>query len=163
MAAVLRVPLVLIMENNQYAFSTPLEQQYAGETLVARAPSYGIPGTRVDGNDVVAVWKAVSQAVARARRGAGPALIEAVVGRLRGHSEGDDSLDHVPEEDLRRYRSSDPVTLFEARLAADWKVSTDYLEEVQERSAALVLETVDRALASPDPKPDGKDRAIHAE
>jgi TPP-dependent pyruvate/acetoin dehydrogenase alpha subunit len=162
MAAVLRVPLVLIIENNRYAFSTPARQQYASESLAARGAGYGMPGVVVNGNDPEEVYREVSRCVARARRGEGPTLIEAVVGRMRGHSEGDDSIEYVPESERLRYRSEDPVERFEERLLDRGIATRAHLERVRERCGQVVLEAVDRAVASPDPDP-GRLRRTHAD
>src|SRR5690606_17250758 len=88
-AAVLKLPLVLVCWNNQFAYSTPASLQMAIPDLRKRAEGYGMPGELVDGNDVLAVYRAVKAAVDRARRGGGPSLIECVTMRLRGHSEAD--------------------------------------------------------------------------
>ncbi|MEE8143051.1 MAG: thiamine pyrophosphate-dependent dehydrogenase E1 component subunit alpha [Planctomycetota bacterium] len=162
MAAVLRLPLILIIENNQYAFSTPAREQFVAESLATRAEGYGIPGFRVNGNNVEEVWPVVREAVARARRGAGPTLIEAVVGRLRGHSEGDDSLDQVSAEDQQRYILEDPVTNLELSLLERELVTPEQLGAVQQRCHELLTETVDRAQASPEPDPQ-QDRQVYAE
>jgi 2-oxoisovalerate dehydrogenase E1 component len=153
MAAVFRVPLVLVIENNGWAFSTPARQQYASASLAERGPCYGIPGVQVDGAEVLAVLREVKTAVARARAGEGPTLIEAVVGRMRGHSEGDDSYLYVPEEERRRFREMDPLARFERKLISDGMTTEDELQEIARRAAKLVLEAVDRAMVSPDPDP----------
>jgi 2-oxoisovalerate dehydrogenase E1 component len=162
MAAVLRAPLVLVVENNQFAFSTPVSQQYACETLAVRGSAYGIPGVRVDGNDPRAVLREVERAVARARRGEGPSLIEAVVGRMRGHSEGDRSFEEVPAADRERYVREDPVERFERELAGEGLVTAEWLGKVHEACAALVLEVVDRARAAAEPAA-GTPRPVFAE
>ncbi len=161
MAAVLRCPLILLVENNRFAFSTPVSQQYAAESIASRAEGYGIPGVRVDGNDPEAVGLAVRQAVARARDGHGPTLIEAMLGRMRGHSEGDRSLDRVPEKDLADYIDSDPVAAFNAKLLEQGMVDQRWLDEVQQRASEFVLEAVDRAVMSADPDPQSP-RAVFA-
>jgi 2-oxoisovalerate dehydrogenase E1 component len=162
MAAVLRVPLILIIENNRYAFSTPARQQYAAESLASRAAGYGISGALVDGNDPEAVWREVSKAVARGRQGGGPTLIEAVVGRMRGHSEGDDSILQVPEAERRHFACEDPVERFESKLLEAEVMPAAHLEEVRKLTSGLVLETVERALASPDPDP-AAERRLYAD
>ncbi len=162
MAAVLKVPLILIIENNGYAFSTPASEQYASRTLAERGAAYGIPGVRVDGCDAIAVLREVSTAVARARRGGGPTLIEAVVGRMRGHSEGDDSIHLLSAEERKRYEEADPVLRFERMLLARGVADREYLGVVARKSADLVLEAVDRALASPEPDPSAPPRGIYA-
>ncbi len=161
MAAVLRVPLVLVIENNGWAFSTPASQQYASATLAERGRCYGIPGVRVDGGDVLAVLGEASTAVARARRGDGPTLIEAVVGRMRGHSEGDDSYLRIPEAERRRFRELDPLERFERALLEEKVATRADLDEVARRASSLVLEAVDRAMASSDPDPSAP-RKVHA-
>jgi TPP-dependent pyruvate/acetoin dehydrogenase alpha subunit len=162
MAAVLKVPLVLVIENNGYAFSTPASQQYASRTLAERAAGYGIPGVRVDGGDALEVLREVTAAVARARQGGGPTLIEAVVGRMRGHSEGDDSFQLVPAEVRRRSTDLDPVSRLERVLLDRGTTSRSHLDEVARRCSDLVLEVADRALASPDPDPRTPGREVCA-
>jgi 2-oxoisovalerate dehydrogenase E1 component len=151
MAAVLRVPLVLIIENNRYAFSTPAAEQYASDSLALRGTSYGIPGVQVDGTEPLAVGAAVSEAVVRARCGKGPTLIEAMLGRMRGHSEGDDSLSFVPEAERRAYELDDPLAKLERRLIAEGVAREEELLELKSDCHDLVLTTVDRALAASDP------------
>src|SRR4029079_2891643 len=116
MAAVWRLPLVLVIENNRYAFSTPARLQYAAERLSDRGIGYGIAAETVDRNDPDAMAEAVDRAVARARAGEGPTLLEAMLGRMRGHSEGDDSLKVVPADELSAYRAADPVPAYARRL-----------------------------------------------
>jgi TPP-dependent pyruvate/acetoin dehydrogenase alpha subunit len=162
MAAVLRVPFVLIIENNGYAFSTPSTQQYAAASLADRGAAYGIPGVRVDGGDALAVLDVVSRAVARARQGEGPTLIEAVVGRMRGHSEGDDSFQLMPAGERKRFEEEDPVLRFERLLLARGVTTREYLDDVTRRCREVILEAVDRALASSDPDPEAPGRGVYA-
>ena len=161
-AAVWNLPFILVIENNHWAFSTPTSQQYACKNLSKRAEGYGIPGVEVDGNDPVAVHQVMSAAVARASSGKGPTLIEAHVGRHRGHSEGDDSLDQVPADELKGYLANDPMDLIENRMVNSGIVSRAWLEEIRERCSRLVMEVVDEAMAMPEPTPNS-DRSIHAE
>lgn len=163
MAAVLKVPFILIVENNGYAFSTPASEQYASATLAERGAGYGIPGIRVDGCDAEAVYYEVSKAVSRARRGGGPTLIEAVVGRMRGHSEGDDSIQLLSSDERQRYEKSDPLILFERKLLEAGSASQRHLDDVAKRCADLVVETVDRAMAAADPDPTAPLGDVHAE
>ncbi|HEX2163463.1 MAG TPA: thiamine pyrophosphate-dependent dehydrogenase E1 component subunit alpha, partial [Thermoanaerobaculia bacterium] len=151
MAAVWRLPLVLVIENNLYAFSTPVAQQYAARRLSDRAIGYGIAGETIDGNDPDAVAEAVGRAVARARAGEGPTLIEAMVGRMRGHSEGDDSLKVVPPEDLERYLAADPVPAYRRRLLDEGAAAEDVLARIDARAAELVEAGLAGALAAPPP------------
>ena len=95
MAAVMRLPFVLVIENNQYAYSTPTAKQFAAQKLSDRALGYGIPGTTIDGTNVTLVYETCAQAVERARRGDGPTLIETITMRMHGHSASDDAS-YVP-------------------------------------------------------------------
>ncbi len=162
MAAVWRLPLVLVIENNRYAFSTPTRLQYASEHLSDRAAGYGMAGETVDGNDPDAVAAAVGRAVARARAGEGPTLIEAMLGRMRGHSEGDDSLKVVPEEELARYLAEDPVPAYPRRLEEEGVLDPETRAAVETRAKELVERVLDRALAGPPPRPETAWRPVFA-
>ena len=162
MAAVLDAPLVLVILNNRYAFSTPTSEQYRAESLATRAEGYGIEGIRIDGNDPLAVSAAVSGAVERARGGGGPTLIEAMLGRMRGHSEGDDSLGILDEAEKEKYESEDPVACLEASLVEQGIATTEHIEKVRGICAELVLEIVDEAAASAAPKLAGGERPVFA-
>lgn len=160
MAAVWRLPLVLVIENNRYAFSTPVTDQYAAKRLSDRGPGYGIAAETVDGNDPDAISRAVQAAVARARGGDGPTLIEAQLGRMRGHSEGDDSLKVVPPDELQSYLSDDPVPAYRRRLVDEGIVDRPLAEAIDRDIETLVETAVDRALASPGPDPDSAHRPV---
>jgi TPP-dependent pyruvate/acetoin dehydrogenase alpha subunit len=151
-AAVFRLPVVLVLENNQYAYSTPVERQTAARALVDKAPGYGIPGVAVDGNDVLAVFRAAREAVARARRGQGPTLIECRTMRVRGHSEAD-RYAYVPPQLLEQWRARDPIALFERLLHHDGVLTADADREMQDRIAREVEEGLAWAEASPEPSP----------
>jgi len=146
MAAVWKAPLVLIIENNRFAFSTPTSQQYAAERLSDRGVGYGIAAQTVDGNDPDAMAVAIDTAVVRARGGGGPTLIEAMLGRLRGHSEGDDSLKMVPADDLAAYRAADPVPGYARRLEEEGVLDAATHERLAARSAEIVERSIGRAL-----------------
>src|SRR5438445_7633365 len=113
-AGVQQLPVIFVLENNQYAYSTPLHLQFAVDP-VERAPAYGFPGVTVDGNDVEAVFAATLEARERAVAGGGPTLIEAVTMRMHGHAAHDD-MRYVPPEQLERWREHDPIALQERRL-----------------------------------------------
>ena len=162
MASVWKLPLVLVIENNRYAFSTPWHAQYATEQLSARGAGYGMAAETVDGNDPDAMAGALAVAVDRARAGQGPTLIEAMLGRLRGHSVGDDSLGVVPEEDLERYRAEDPVPAYAERLAAEGVLSAEARQGIESRSAELVEEALSAALEADGPDPKIAHRSVFA-
>ncbi len=162
MAAVWKLPLVLVIENNRYAFSTPWHAQYAAERLSSRGVGYGMAAETVDGNDPDAMAAALDAAVGRARAGKGPTLIEAMLGRLRGHSVGDDSLDVVPAEDLERYRAEDPVPAYAERLAAEGVLSAAAREGIEGRAAELVEAALAAALEAEAPDPKIAHRSVFA-
>lgn len=114
-AAVQRLPMVLIVEDNQYAYSTPTAAQYRCDSVVERAPGYGIEGLEVDGNDVEAVFAVVSKAVATVRSGGGPVLVVARTLRMDGHAFHDDAA-YVPAEVTAEWAERDPLALAAARL-----------------------------------------------
>jgi pyruvate dehydrogenase E1 component alpha subunit len=116
-AAVYHVPAVFLCENNQWAISTPASRQSVSKTFAIKALAYGMPGVRVDGNDVLAVYATVREAVARARAGGGPTLIEAVTYRAGAHSSSDDPHRYRTEAEEASWQGKDPLTRFEAWLA----------------------------------------------
>jgi pyruvate dehydrogenase E1 component alpha subunit/2-oxoisovalerate dehydrogenase E1 component alpha subunit len=118
-AAVYGAPVVFLCENNQWAISTPASQQTASETFAVKALAYGMPGVRVDGNDVFAVYAATREAAERARRGDGPTLIEAVTYRAGAHSTADDPARYRGEADEAAWRDKDPLARFSTWLAAE--------------------------------------------
>jgi len=152
MAAVWKLPLVLVIENNRYAFSTPTREQYAAERLADRGVGYGIPAVTVDGNDPEAIAAAVRKAVQWARGGEGPTLIEAMLGRMRGHSEGDDSLKVVPEADLERYVADDPVPNYARHLRSSGVLSEEIETALNARVEELVESSIDSALDAAAPR-----------
>jgi len=148
-AGVQRLPVVFVLENNQYAYSTPLRQQYAVDP-VQRVAGYGFPGVTVDGNDVEAVFEATRRARGRALAGEGPTLIEAVTMRMHGHAAHDD-MRYVPPELLAAWRERDPIDLEERRLA-DLGVDVD---AVRDEVGATIAAAAEEALAMPMPDPAG--------
>jgi len=116
-AGVRRLPVVFVLENNHWAYSTPNEAEFAVDP-VERAAGYGFPGVKVDGNDVEAVFQAAAEACERARAGGGPTLIEAETMRMHGHGAHDD-MSYVPKEMFEEWEARDPISRYEERLAAD--------------------------------------------
>jgi 2-oxoisovalerate dehydrogenase E1 component len=162
MAAVWKLPLVLVIENNRYAFSTPTRLQYAARQLSDRGPGYGIAAQTVDGNDPDHIGRVLAEALARARGGDGPTLIEAMLGRIRGHSGGDDSLKVVPRDELNVYLAHDPVPAYARRLEEAGVVSQATRERLDERIRGLVATVMDRALAADPPSPQTALRPVFA-
>jgi TPP-dependent pyruvate/acetoin dehydrogenase alpha subunit len=114
-ASVFQVPMVFIVENNQYAYSTPVERQMRVENVADRAAGYAMPSIVIDGNDFFQVYETVHQAVEHARSGGGPSLVECKTMRMRGHAIHD-NMSYVPKELLAEWETRDPVVRFEMRL-----------------------------------------------
>jgi TPP-dependent pyruvate/acetoin dehydrogenase alpha subunit len=150
-ASVQKLPVVFLIENNGYAYSTPNSQEFAIENLSDRAKAYGIAGETVDGNDLMAVMEAVGRAVEQTRSGNGPVLLECKTFRVRGHSEAD-KADYVPKELREEWLKKDPIIRFEAYLT-EQDILTD---EEKAKIAARVKTTVDDAVsfAEQSPPPD---------
>jgi pyruvate dehydrogenase E1 component alpha subunit len=115
-AGVWKVPCVFFCQNNQWAITVPSTKQTACESMAAKAGAYGFEGIRVDGNDVLAVWRTVRQALEKAKTGGGPTLIEALTYRIGPHSTSDDPRRYRPENEVEPWRSKDPITRFETFL-----------------------------------------------
>lgn len=162
-SAVQRLPVIWVVNNNQFAYSTPNEKEFAVPTIAERAVAYGIPGVRVDGADVLEVFAAARDAVERARGGGGPTLIESVSLRWRGHA-GHDPAKYVPTELLEHYmQSKDPVKNFESRLREAGIVDDAAIAEVQTRVEQAFEEAHAFALASPFPEPGDVDKGAWVE
>lgn len=162
-AAVQRCPLVVVVENNGYAYSTPTHRQTAASQLVDKAIGYGISGNRADGNDVMAVYETTRAAVERARSGGGTQLLEFLTYRRRGHAEHDNQS-YVPPGEIERWAAeNDPLDRYLARLTGEFGVAAERLAEID----ASVREEVDAAtdLAEQSPGCDGPDalRGVYAD
>jgi TPP-dependent pyruvate/acetoin dehydrogenase alpha subunit/pyruvate/2-oxoglutarate/acetoin dehydrogenase E1 component len=153
LAAIWKLPVVFVCENNLYAESTSYEYAVAGQDVSARAAGYGIPGVQVDGMDVLAVYEAAQEAVERARRGEGPTLIEARTYRYYGHFLGDDPRRYRTTEEEAAYRARDPIATFRARLLAREVTSQADLDAIDRRCQERVEEAVEFAEQSPLPDP----------
>jgi pyruvate dehydrogenase E1 component alpha subunit/2-oxoisovalerate dehydrogenase E1 component alpha subunit len=152
-AAVQRCPLVVIVENNRYAYSTPTTRQCAAERLADKAAGYGIPGVRADGNDVIASYQVTRDAVARARRGEGVTLVELMTYRRKGHAEHDNQS-YVPDGEIERWaRENDPLDRYVQRLTGTEGVAASELEALDARVQAEIDEATDLAEQSPPPEP----------
>jgi 2-oxoisovalerate dehydrogenase E1 component alpha subunit len=162
-AAIHKLPFIFVVENNGYAISVPMARQVAGTSVWERAAGYGIPGVLVDGSDVLACYAASQAAVARARAGEGPTLIEARVTRLTAHSSDDQQTKYRSEEELASEKALDPLPLFRAQLA-DAGILTP---EAEARIAAEVTAAVDDATeyseSQPDPDPSTAMKWVFAE
>jgi TPP-dependent pyruvate/acetoin dehydrogenase alpha subunit len=160
-AAVLELPCIFIVENNQYSYSTPLRLTSRSKDFATKAIAYGMPGEKVDGIDVVAVYAATSRAVERARSGGGPSLIEAVTMRMHGHAEHDPA-DYVPREMLAEWAKRDPVEEFAARLRELDFATDDDIKKVKEEVRQIAIDARKQALADPMAEPDDLEARVYA-
>jgi acetoin:2,6-dichlorophenolindophenol oxidoreductase subunit alpha len=150
MAAAWKVGVVFIVENNLYGEYTPLRESTPIDDLADRAKAHGMPGVIVDGQDIDTVHAAVGEAVARARAGDGPTLLEMKTYRYRGHSRTDPAK-YRPEGELERWQQRDPITILGARLAEEGVLSEDAAGALREEIQQLVDDTAERAKQGPVP------------
>jgi pyruvate dehydrogenase E1 component alpha subunit len=162
MASVFKAPVVYLCNNNQYAYSTPLERQMAVENVADRASAYGIPGEIVDGNDVLAVWEASQRAIDRARAGMGPTLIECKTFRMTGHSAHDDA-DYVPTELFESWEGRCPIRRLERDLVKRGVMTAAAIDTMQAGIKAEVDAAVQAAEQDPYPAPEDCLRGVYAE
>ncbi len=153
-AGVFKAPLVFLCQNNGWAISVPRHRQTASRTIAQKADAYGMPGVMVDGNDVLAVYKVVAEALERARAGEGPTLVEAVTYRLGPHTTADDPTRYRSKEELERMESLDPLARMRAYLSRRslWNDESEsrLLDEAREEVARAVSEAESAALPPPD-------------
>jgi len=162
LAAVQKAPFVLIVENNQWAYSTPVERQAPLKDLADRAKAYGIESAIVDGNDAVAVERTTRTAVAHARAGNGPVLIEAKTMRMRGHAQHD-AAEYVPKQMLEEWKRRDPLDRYEKFLNDGklWNAKTK--QEIDARIAREIQADVEFAENSPFPPPELAGEGVYCE
>ena len=150
MASVLKLPAVFVCQNNQYAVSTPACRGLGCRSVADRAVGYGIPGVEVDGNDVIAVHQAVQEAVARARAGEGPTLIEALTYRVLGHWVADPA-DYRPKEEVQAWRKKDPIDRLMKKLLESGDLDDQKIQELADSMESRIKEAMERAEADPWP------------
>jgi TPP-dependent pyruvate/acetoin dehydrogenase alpha subunit len=160
-AGIHRLPAVFLLENNQFAYSTPNELEFAVDP-VERAGTYGFPGLSVDGNDVEAVFEAAREAADRARRGEGPTLIECQTMRMHGHGAHDD-MSYVPDELFEEWRRRDPIECYERRLAEKHGFDSEELGGIRREAEREIAQAAEKALASPMPDPELATDGVFAE
>ena len=152
LAAIWDLPVVFIAENNGYAESTPSTYHCSVENIADRAAAYNMPGVTVDGNDIFAVHEAAGEAIARARAGQGPTLLECKTYRFNGHFEGDAQTYKVPEENEKYQTTLDPIKLFRENVLARKAVAEDELQSIDERVQSAIDAAVAFAEDSPFPQ-----------
>jgi TPP-dependent pyruvate/acetoin dehydrogenase alpha subunit len=159
-AAVQKAPFVLILENNQWAYSTPVRRQVPIENLADRAKAYGISSYIVDGNDVVEMYSTAQEAVDRARAGEGPILIEAKTFRRRGHAQHDPA-EYVPKEQREYWEKRDPIARHEKYLLEEKLLDAKSKKELEGKIEALLEKDREFAEASPMPPPELAEKGVY--
>jgi pyruvate dehydrogenase E1 component alpha subunit/2-oxoisovalerate dehydrogenase E1 component alpha subunit len=161
-ASVQKLPMVVIVENNGYAYSTPTTKQTAAKTLADKAYAFGCRGITIDGNDVLAVYETTKQAVENARDGGGVTLIEVKTFRMKGHAEHDNQA-YVPRELIEEWREKDAVVRFETMLVDRGIATVDDLKAIQQRVKSEIDAATDEAERSPMPDPSHASRGLYIE
>ena len=153
LAAVWKLPVIFLIENNGYGLSTPVHEQYACDQLVDRAKGYGMPGYNIDGNNLTEVYETVSQAKSEALTDHTPITIEARTFRMRGHEEASGTA-YVPDELFEKWAKKDPITQFRQYLLDESEINESELDELENEAENFFTEDLNRALKAELPKPD---------
>ncbi|MGC9997102.1 MAG: thiamine pyrophosphate-dependent dehydrogenase E1 component subunit alpha [Terriglobia bacterium] len=148
MAGVMKLPVIFIVNNNGYAYSTPVEKQFSMKNLSARGKAYGMVGTTIDGNDVQIVYRAVGEAAARARRGEGPSFVECKTFRMTGHS-AHDAAEYVPARLLHVWAKKDPIQRLEKHLLSKGIMTRESIGNLDRR----IKSEIDAAVADAEARP----------
>lgn len=159
LASIWKLPVLYVCENNQYATEVPFATVAGNPNVAERARSYGIPGVRLDGNDVVAIFEAAREAVQRARSGEGPTLLECVTYRTRAHSEGMRDAGYRTREEVESWRARDPIKLLRDRMVAEDVAKPDELDRIESDIQSNV--EADFNQAKEDPYPDAATAPAH--
>jgi TPP-dependent pyruvate/acetoin dehydrogenase alpha subunit len=160
-AAVMDLGCIFVVENNQWAYSTPLRLQSKTD-FATKAVAYGIPGVKVDGTDVLAVYEATREAAERARAGEGPTLIEAETMRMHGHAEHDPA-DYVPREMFEEWAKKDPVELFARRLVEMGFATEEEIQQIKDEARQIAIEARKKVLSDPMAEPtDDEEARVYA-
>jgi pyruvate dehydrogenase E1 component alpha subunit len=153
MAAIWGLPVVYICENNQYGMSMSTQRAFNIDRVSQRADSYGMAGVTVDGNDVIAVYDAASEAVERARSGGGPTLVECVTYRWKGHSKSDQELYRTKEE-IEAWKKKDPIKRFQELLVGEGILDDEEVARIEEEARRTIAAALEFAKSSPEPDVD---------
>ena len=162
MASIWKLPVIFVCENNKYGMSTSTERSTAVKQISERAAAYSMPGVTVDGNDFSAVAEAMSQAIARARSGEGPSLVENMTYRWRGHSKSDRNRYRTKEE-IEDWMARDPIRRFEDELVAHGVIAAEEAARIAAEAEELVEAGIEFAKASPAPDPSDLTANVYAE
>lgn len=155
------LPVVYVCENNQYGISMSVQRSMRVKRISDRAAAYGMPGVTVDGNDLLAVYEAASEAVERARSGGGPTLLENVTYRWKGHSKSDQNL-YRTQEEIQAWKEKCPIRRFRAVLMERGMASEEELDRIEEKAVQVIEEAVEFAMQSPEPLPQTITQGVYA-
>jgi pyruvate dehydrogenase E1 component alpha subunit len=161
MAAIWKLPVVFICENNQYGMSGPAAKMSSVKPISVRAVAYGMPGATVDGNDVLAVYQAIGKAVEWARSGQGPSLVENVTYRWRGHSKSDRNV-YRTQEEIESWKQRCPIRQFKRVLQEAGVMNAEELESLDRDAKATIDRAAEEALTLPEPSPDNMEDEVYA-
>ena len=162
-AGVHKLPVIIMVENNQYAISVPVERQLGCAKVSDRAIGYGMPGVTVDGKNPLEVYKVVKEAADRARNGDGPSLIETVTYRLTAHSSDDDDRQYRTAEDIAEGKAKDPILLFENYLKERGIVDDAFIEQLNVHVMQVINEATEYAENAPYASPEHALKFVYAE
>ncbi len=162
LAAVWKLPVIFVCQNNQYGEHTPMRMATSVDKISSRGAAYDMPGVTVDGNDPVAVWHAMGEAVERARSGGGPTLVEAVTYRFWGHLMGD-AMEYMPKEERKAAMEADPVPRYRQWLIDNGHAADDDLTAIESKAQDAIEDAVQFALDSPFPDPSELYTDVYAE
>lgn len=161
MAAIWKLPIVYVCENNQYAMSFSVERAFAIESIADRGPAYGMPGVTVDGNDVMAVYEAATQAIERARSGQGPSLLENVTYRWRGHAKSDPGV-YRSDEEVEEWKQKGPIKRFSKLLLEQGVLTEEEIDQLARQAREAVESALAFANESPEPSLDRIEEGVYA-
>jgi 2-oxoisovalerate dehydrogenase E1 component len=162
LASIWKLPIVFVCENNLYATEMPFAKSTAADSVAARASAYRMPGVQVDGQDAIAVYGAAGEAIARARNGAGPVLLECQTYRYVGHHEGDPGTEYRTREEVEEWRLRDPIRALERRMLGGELVLEGDLDRIGKEVDALLDDAIAFAAESPWPSTDGAEASVYA-
>ncbi len=162
-AGVYKLPVVFLCENNQYAISTPVRRQTASANIAMKAEAYGFEGVLVDGNDVLACYKAAKAAIDKARSGGGPTLVEAVTYRMSGHSSSDDPNKYRSPEEVELWKTRDPITRFRAYLIKKGLLTEQEDTSLRQDVEDELVSTIKASEKVPKPTPNSMFTGVYAE
>ena len=153
-AAIHKLPVIFLCENNKYAISVPLNKQMAVPDIAARGPIYGMPGVTIDGTDIFAVYEAIQTAMKRALNGDGPTLIDAKVERYLPHTSDDDHTRYRPEEEIHEAKKFDPLVFLQNQLLKHNLINERIIKAIDDKTKTTVNQATEVAEQTPMPNPD---------